>query len=364
MSIYPPSKAHHGESTEFVLAREDAFDFMHSEFAELFEASKSTAFQHPGWLDAFYRHLPPHRDAEKLIVTGRDSITGRLAFLLPLIKRSIKGVGLVESSDLGVSDYVAPIIRSDAVLQLQADASLPKRIPTIIGSYDLLRIKPIREELISHWQLLFAAEPQLLDFSAHETVMEQPYAQWRLEALGKSFAKNIDYKSRRLEKVADVRMEIVTPDEAEEAICFIQEQRKGRFDGDLIQQQFVREFYTEIAKNSSAGGISRTYQLLANGERAGVVFGLTHNHHYYYLLIGCDYPTFGKYSPGLLLYDRIMADWLEQGGKVFDFTIGDEPFKAKFAAKPTAMHQIFEAGSLLGRLVKAGNSIKGHLNGL
>jgi CelD/BcsL family acetyltransferase involved in cellulose biosynthesis len=34
-----------------------------------------------------------------------------------------------------------------------------------------------------------------------------------------------------------------------------------------------------------------------------------------------------------------MAAWMTEGGTSFDFTIGDEPFKAAFGCSRTSMHE-------------------------
>lgn len=332
------------------VASENTFDFSSNEYRDLFENSDATAFQSPEWLSAFYQELVPERGAEKLIITGRASENGALVFVLPLIRRKIKGVILIESSDLGVSDYSAPIVHNDQLNDPVADDLLSKAISVAIGKYDLLRIKPIREEARQLWGLFFKTPSHALDFSAHASTIKAPYDTWRKDAFGKSHTKYLDRKSRRFNKEYDVKLTIVSDDEIQDAISYVQQYRKGRFEGDPIQQDFVLRFYTRVAKNLGSNSVARTYQLTADEERVGVVFGLMKDGRYHYLLIGCDYDNYGKHSPGLLMYDLIMADWLEEGGDVFDFTIGDEPFKAKYGAQSTKMYAILQPGSFIGKV--------------
>ncbi len=67
-------------------------------------------------------------------------------------------------------------------------------------------------------------------------------------------------------------------------------------------------------------------------------------------LIGADYDNYGRHSPGLQAYDWLIEDWRARGGTSFDFTIGDEPFKAQFGADPTPMKALLGAASLKGKL--------------
>lgn len=342
------------ESNQVVIdiSVENSFDFQSQQYRDLFDNSNATAFQHPDWLAVFYGELAPGRDANKLIIVGRHPDTGKLIFLLPLIRRKIRNVVLVEAADLGVSDYSAPVVRTDYIRELGLSDGLSKSISSAIGKYDLLRIKPIRDEARRLWSLFFNSPAHALGFSAHASTMQAPYETWRVEAFGKSHCKYIDKKSRRFGKNVDISLDIVADNEIDDAIGFVQEQRMGRFEGDPIQQDIVRKFYTGVAKCQGPDGVARTYQLTADGKRVGVIFGLIHQQRYYYLLIGCDYQNYGKHSPGLIMYDRIMADWLTEGGKIFDFTIGDEPFKAKFGAQSTQMYEILHAGSLLGKIAR------------
>ena len=51
---------------------EPLFSFVSGEYAELFAASRATAFQHPKWLDAVYRKLLPGKGTALIITVRRD----------------------------------------------------------------------------------------------------------------------------------------------------------------------------------------------------------------------------------------------------------------------------------------------------
>ncbi|MBO6918122.1 MAG: hypothetical protein JJ858_06815 [Rhizobiaceae bacterium] len=137
------------------ISKDNDFDFLSVEYRNLFEASDATAFQSPDWLAAFYDELAPCRNARKLVITGRNLGSGELIFVLPLIQRKIKNIILVESTDLGVSDYSAPIVHKCRLNDLLTDKLLSKNVSKAIGRYDLLRIKPIREETRHLCELFF-----------------------------------------------------------------------------------------------------------------------------------------------------------------------------------------------------------------
>ncbi|UUP18231.1 hypothetical protein NTH_02711 [Nitratireductor thuwali] len=339
------------------IAVERAFDFAGPEYHELFGRSDATAFQHPLWLDRLYFHLAPVRGAEKLVVTGRTA-TGQLLFVLPMIRRRKWGITLVEAADLGVSDYAAPVV--DRSWQPSDDLvrSVRERLP----SFDLLRVRPVRAEAVNRWQAFFPAQAVQQDFGAHAVGLFAPYAEWRKQVLTPSFTKYLDRKKKRLFRSggAELRL-LLKPAEIAAAFSAIQSLRAGRFEGDVIQQNFVRDFYADIAARGVATELARTYALTLDSEPIGYVFGLTHAGRFHYLLIGCDYRAHGRHSPGLLMYDLIMEDWLSSGGDCFDFTIGDEPFKADFGTQQTAIYALSCCATPVGKLALAAFNLRKRL---
>ncbi len=326
---------------------ETGFDYTAPEYEDIYRKSEASAFQHPLWLTYFYNLLVPSRKARNLTVTGRDPESGRLRFVLPLIGRRKFGLRLVETTDLGVSDYTCPVIDRDWPLP----RDLAARVATTLPSHDVLRIRPIREEAVKDWNAVINMPASKVDFSAHATVLPSSYPDWRANAFDKSFTRYLDRKKRRFLKSGNVELQLLDdPSALRQAIGRVKALRTGRFEGDPIQTDAVERFYTEIAIHGASAGLARTYLLALDGEAVGYVFGLTVNGRFYYLLIGCDYERFGRHSPGLVMYDMIIERWIGDHGNSFDFTIGDEPFKGDFGATPTAMYEIAVGRTAVGRL--------------
>ncbi len=329
------------------VALDPEFDFQSSEYASLYAASGATAFQHPLWLTAFYSRLAGHRGAEKIVVTGRHATSGELLFMLPMIRRRHTGVVLLESCDLGVSDYAAPVI-SPALL---SDAPLDAAIRAVLPAFDILRIRPVRPEHVALWQFLLGGETRKLDFSAHATVLHDDFAEWREATLDGSFRRMLDRKKKRFLKQDGAQVRLLSePDEIRAGIAQLARLRAGRFDGDLIQGTEVEQFYADVAVTGAATGFARTYEIAIGGEKIGYAFGIAAAGRFNYLLIGCDYDTHGRHSPGLILYDSMIEDWIANNGTIYDFTIGDEPFKRQLGTTATPMFQVGENATWRGRL--------------
>jgi CelD/BcsL family acetyltransferase involved in cellulose biosynthesis len=117
-----------------------------------------------------------------------------------------------------------------------------------------------------------------------------------------------------------------------------------------VQHPAALDLYRSVAVEGARSGFARTYSLETDGEVVGITFAITAAGRLNYLLIGCDYARFGRHSPGLLLYDGMIADWINEGGDVFDFTIGDEPFKTDFGTHRTPMSGLTRAATWRGSL--------------
>ncbi len=331
-----------------------SFDFHGDEYAALCAGSDIHGFQHPIWLDAFYRHLAPNRGARPYFLTARRQDTGALELVLPLILRRKWGFRLLETADLGVSDYVCPVGSKAAWSTLEQMPGVSRDVLAALPGFDLFRIRPVRQEDCYRFQLLFAADPVPLGFSSHAIDLEPPFEDWRKSALNASLRKMIDRKARKLRREHDIHIEeLKDPDAIAAAIDALATLRAGRFDGDMIRQDFALDFYRDVAIRGASEGLAGTWRMRAGDDTVAIVFGLTHGGRYYYLLIGCDYERFGRYSPGLQMYDAVIKGWMEKGGTCFDFTIGDEDFKMKFGTTATPIHAFLIAHGLAGRLAKA-----------
>lgn len=347
------------ETTGIAVAREDGFDFTSREYRDLYARSDATAFQDPVWLDAFYRILVPHRGAAKAVITGRAIESGEPVFVLPLITRRISGIRMLETCDLGVGDYAAPVCARG----LETDAVSGAQVRDLLPAHDILRIRPVRAEHVEAWHAFLGGRAVRQDFSAHAAALSGDHGAWRESALDGSFRRMLDRKEKRFFKQegAEVRL-LASEDEVRFAVGEMARLRAGRFEGDMIQAEPVRQFYAEVAA-AGLGTFARTYEIALDGAPFGYAFGITRGGWFNYLLIGCDYDRHGRHSPGLILYDRMIADWMAAGGDRFDFTIGDEPFKAQFGTVPTAIFAIEASRGMRGRLGSAALAVRGLLRG-
>jgi len=308
---------------------EPDFDFGSREYREFFSRFGLSPFQHPDWLGPFYQLLPAAAGKTPLVIVGRDTDTGRLCAVIPLLKDKNGTNSRVTFAFLGVTDYACPVIDPSAFGQL----SLQKDLHRLVGNH-ALEIAPIHNDHQEIWSNLLGHSPISLDFGSHALVLKPPEDQ-RQGSCGVRTIDGLRRKARRLAERGDLRIEAVTGSEAAESIQTARRFRAGRFHDDPLQVDTSAAFYSHVA--GSRDGLSRTFRLMCGGSVVAVLFGLVHMRRFHYIILACDYSMYAKYSPGLLIMDLAIQAWDHAGGEVFDFTIGDEPFKAKFGCIRTPM---------------------------
>ena len=318
--------------------------------ADAVGALAGTAFQHPGWLAALH-DLNASRGATDVSLNLRDH--GRPIAHVPMTLRTLSGVRLLEGMDGGVCDYVAPAIDPtidpalDPALGGEPTSTMMERLRAALPRHDILRIRNIRPEHVAFWEGLAGARAKPAGYSAHAVALAGSFAEWR-KIIDRSVASQTARKWKRWTKAGAV-FEEVRGARAETAIHELARLREGRFEGDPIQTPEVRAFYARVARESEH---ARTFLLREGDAIAGVLFGITHETTFHYLLIGCDYERFGRHSPGQQMYERVIETWMGKGGETFDFTIGDEPFKRQYGTTPTPISEIAVARTVRGRLAK------------
>jgi CelD/BcsL family acetyltransferase involved in cellulose biosynthesis len=338
----------------FEVLVEPLFSFLSGEYAELFACSRATAFQHPKWLDAVYGKLLPRRAAALVVTVRRE---GRLAMVLPLVRRRYATLRAVEFADFGVSDYAAPIASDADSAAILADRDACSRIKEALKPYDVLRIQKLRENAFPIERLVGAPPRVEMLMSAHAVALGTDYATWRAEKITASYRKELDKKSRQLHRKGEIAFACATSPVAIRAtLDKMKEYRGPRFgEGDLLQNSTYFDFYYDLALQGS-GSFVRLYSLTLDGNPIAGVFGLAHNGRLLVILSGFDLTNHKNQSLGSLMFEMVAQHCIAMGDTELDFTIGDEPYKSLFGAQATPIYQISRAGSVMGSV--AGKAVE------
>lgn len=335
----------------FEVTVEDSFDFRSKEYAELFASSAATAFQHPIWLALLYEKIVGHGAATPLIIVVRTG--GKLAMVLPLVRRRYTLLKVVEFADMRVSDYISPVADEETFSRIVADGRTVAAIRKHVKPYDLLRIGKLADRSLAIERLFGIDKRENMGMSAYSSTLEPTFAAWREHQLDNSYRKELDKKARQLGRMGQARFECSDSiDAIRTTFDALKLYRGKRFDGsdgpaDLLQSPSYFDFYMAVAAEG-CGGFARTYTFWMDDRAIAGALGLAHRGSLLVILGGFDEAGYRKQSIGSLMFEQIARDCIERGDHSLDFTIGDEPYKITFGGRPSPMWQIFRAGSPLG----------------
>jgi CelD/BcsL family acetyltransferase involved in cellulose biosynthesis len=334
------------------------FDFGSAEFRSLQAQSQSTAFQAPGWLCAIHRDVVPALGAQAVTVTVRDGMTRRLLLVLPFVRVRRDGGMLLELADFGVSDYTAPIYRVADIERLVTDETLPQRLRALLPASDAISLTKLRKKdpILDH---LF---PQVrwarMRVSAYAVHARGEWRSWRLENIDRSLRGELDLKRRRFAKAGAAEFRTLQDNkDIEHAFDALRTFRAHRFERrsvhDVLKDEAVFSFYRKIAIEGAQRGTARTFCLYSSGAPVAVMFGLVFRDTFLLLLVGFDLMRYRRLSVGLLAIEDTVRASVEGSDLVYDFTIGDYPYKTQFGAQPSPLYECFVARTFRGRLVVA-----------
>ena len=107
------------------------------------------------------------------------------------------------------------------------------------------------------------------------------------------------------------------------------------------------EFYRRMTTRHHPSGLVHVAALVLDEQALATHWGCVHNGRFVYLMPSYD-AAWGKLSPGRLLLDHLIEWSFCQGLREFDFTIGDEPYKATFCNVSDGLYRRIAARSPLG----------------
>jgi CelD/BcsL family acetyltransferase involved in cellulose biosynthesis len=312
------------------------FDFLSQEYRDLFQAADATAFQHPIWLDLVYSRLVVARGLDPAILVGRAEQDGRLVAVLPLVKRRFGPLLWFDGADLGVGDYSAIVL--DRRIAGAPGNSGWRQLAQALRRFGVFRIRNVRQDDVGLASATAVFRSSLMGFHAHEVDLTGSFQSWRATTLRPEFARFLQKKRRKLMGKGRLSFaELGDPSAIRDALTSMRDFRKQRWPGDLMNEQRFFDFYVNVACAGLASGLSRTYVLSIDNVPVAVPFGLYHAGRFSFVLIGFDFERFRNYSVGLLAIEDLIEDCIAKGDSVFDLTIGDEAYKADFAARRIPM---------------------------
>lgn len=317
------------------------------------------------WVEHWHRTVGARHGVRPLPVLVSDG-DGPL-MLLPLMLRREAGADVLAWIGGDITDYGAPLLARDAATRCPPDAfpevfaAVRRRLP----DHDVVHLEKIPSRVGSQ------ANPLLrLPHHAYEVNRFARLEGGReayLAGLRSQLRADTRRKFRRLRELGDVRYAVADdPDAYRTFVDAMIAQKQARYRDTDTYSLFNVEGYEDFFRRPSdalrASGMLHASALLLDDTILAAHWGIVFRQRFYYIMAGFGGGELMRHSPGRLILDR-MLDWsIEAGCDVFDFTIGDEPFKRDWANAEAPLSRILlpvtAAGRAYALLDRAKNAVR------
>jgi CelD/BcsL family acetyltransferase involved in cellulose biosynthesis len=328
-----------------------------SDWALLEERGLSTPFQTRAWLRPVYEVLAPELGASTLFVLVRDAASGDPAMLLPLCVRRRLGVAVVEFADFGVCDYNAPLLSPTFDPGHREWAALWSDIVALIRFAPVMRFVKLPATIQDR------VNPLVLDGRAREMAfgcwgvpLPSRIEDFDARVLASKFGRNLARGRRRLAERGKLEyVTAATREEALEIFAALARQRQARCDEmgrrNSLADPTYRRFYEAAIAEGLESRLTSVSALKLDGRIIGAMLALRHGPNRHVLM-----PTFegGEWKPlslGNILIREAIEQFIAEGARYFDLTIGDEAYKRAFGASREPLYHDMRPLTALGKVV-------------
>lgn len=321
-----------------------------------------TVFQSFGWLSSWQLHIGAPKGVRPAIVIGRDA-RDEILFLLPL---SVEPRGFARRLMwLGSqsSDYNAPLLAPDFSQRLgpRRCLSLWPEILRRIQRHRDLRFDLIlfvrMPETVGSQQNPFRRLPVTLHPSgAYLAHLAGDWETFYATRRSSSTRQRDRTKRKRLGELGEVKL--VTPESIEEIArsfdTLIAQKKRSLAAmgvGDIFDRPGQVDFYRSLAIDPATRRIAHLSRLDVGATAAAINLGLTFRGCYYHVLASYDEGEVSRFGAGAAHLHELMRHAIQTGCKVFDFTVGDEPYKRDWSDTESALFDHVRPARWRGALV-------------
>jgi CelD/BcsL family acetyltransferase involved in cellulose biosynthesis len=330
----------------------------------------ATVFQHFDWLSTWQRHIGARRDVRPVIVAGRGE-RGRLLFLLPLAIQRIAFARELVWLGMDLCDYNGPLLAPDFSQRVGQDAfgalwpyilealTAPPRL-----GFDLVRLEKMPATLGSQANPFLTLATTRNPSGAYLAPLARTWEDFYAAKRSGSTRRRDRAKRKSLE--ARGKLQFVEPGRDADRLAtvdLLMQQKARSFERMGVSNLFARPGHGEFYRAISTTEIAHVSRLDVGEQPAAINLGLMARDRYYHVLASyTEDSELARLGPGTTHLMEMMANAIGRGFTVFDFTIGDEPYKREWCDGRETLYDHHSArtpaGALIVTLRRAGLRVK------
>jgi len=341
--------------------RVSVFDTL-EDCAELWKAAFADcagyAFQACAWHRVWLETIGRAERVSPCIVHIADR-SGRTLMLLPLGVFRRRGVRLLKFLGEPVTDYNGPLIDADFAARLEPRdvrrlwSLILRRLPAV----DVVWLKRMPETIEGAVNPLIGLPGAVHNENAHAARLPASLAEFKASHSSKLFKDNARLL-KRLGELGPVAFTLGAEGEEAREVTEVMARQKGRrwlesSGVDLFAKPGYRAFYEQLASGPDKMTGVHVSALRVGDTVVASHWGVVHGGRFLYLMPGYEAGAWARYSCGRLLLQQLVEWCLSHRVGVFDLTVGDEPYKARWADHVLRLYEYLAPRSLRGALFVA-----------
>jgi CelD/BcsL family acetyltransferase involved in cellulose biosynthesis len=325
------------------------------------DSADCTAFQTFDWLSTWFRNIGVHEGVKPAIVIGRRD--GDILFLLPLSLECRAGLRKITWLGSDLSNYNGPLLGREFSRHMSA----PQFVQVWRDIQSLLR-RTLGHDIVDLEKMPTVIGEQANPFcalrltphvnDAYLTALGGDWDTYYTAKRSPSTRKTDRKKRKRLTDHGET--DFITagcPDDVVRSVdALIDEKRRSYAKlgvANMFERPGYREFFLDLASGAQSSRLTHVSRVDVGAMTVAANFGLMHRGRYYYILAGYDDGELARFGPGTIQLMDVMRHATEHGCKLFDFTVGDEPYKREWCDMEIALCDYVAPASWRGSLAAA-----------
>jgi len=305
---------------------------------------RGNAFVTPEWFFAWFEHYGA--GAEPYVLFAPSLGGGQLVGVLPLVAQRRGFLRILRFAGGNLGDYFHPVAQEgddDRVAATFAAALVARR-----DEWRVILLENV--DSTATWPNVLRMSSSAALCASCGPVTAMPYAvpaeqSWSgyLTSRSANFRGELGRKLRALQRNHELRFRrTLEPGELKKdmrTFFSLHDRRWAPRGGSSSASETARAFHEDFAARALERGWLRLWFLEVDDTAVSAWYGWRIGSHYSYYLAGFD-PEWSRHSVGTLLLAHTIQEAILEGASTYDFLLGGEAYKARFATAERAVHTI------------------------
>jgi CelD/BcsL family acetyltransferase involved in cellulose biosynthesis len=310
-------------------------------------------FQHADFLAVWCATIGRERGTKPFFIAVMNKTEQPIA-LLALGLEIRFGIRIMSFLDGGVSDYNGPVLFPDnGSLHGQSTERILELLEGALPRYDILLFKKMPKRVLDQDNPF--VRPGAARFWQSGYALAVPNSWSETAERGLPRAKDMGRKRRRLEALGTIAYRVAaTPEERDLFLKAMMRQKSDRYlqtrgiDG--FDAPGYRAFFCSATRTFAESGLLHLSAITLKDAILAVHWGYRVEDRFYYMMPSYETSGWDRYSPGRLLLNRLIEWSANNGVRLFDQGIGNEPYKLEYCDETIPLYSYERVQTRRGQL--------------